>query len=101
MMDLKGRFNTKMIKKARFGDTYFDDLGSFQNVESDRVTGAVSQEVQTVLIGILTVFGAGCRAPNSCHKARAGFAGKAHAPCLRQVERRGTEDIDVIHRPLG
>lgn len=42
MMELKGRFNSKMIKKARFGDMYFDDLGAFQSVEKDRVTGAVS-----------------------------------------------------------
>ncbi|EMD34269.1 hypothetical protein CERSUDRAFT_86383 [Gelatoporia subvermispora B] len=40
MMELKGRFNSKMIKKARFGDMYFDDLGAFQSVEKDRVTGA-------------------------------------------------------------
>ncbi|KAI0085914.1 kinase-like protein [Irpex rosettiformis] len=40
MMELKGRFNSKMIKKAKFGDVYFDDLGGFQSVETDRVTGA-------------------------------------------------------------
>ena len=42
MQELKGRFNTKMIKKAKFGDVYFDDMGSFESVERDRVTGAVS-----------------------------------------------------------
>lgn len=42
MMELKGRFNTKMIKKAKFGDIYFDDMGSFESVERDRVTGTVS-----------------------------------------------------------
>lgn len=41
MMELKGRFNTKMIKKAKFGDLYFDELGAFQSIEKDRVTGAV------------------------------------------------------------
>ncbi|KAI0074693.1 kinase-like protein [Panus rudis PR-1116 ss-1] len=40
MMELKGRFNSKMIKKAKFGDLYFDELGAFQSVEKDRVTGA-------------------------------------------------------------
>ncbi|EKM56131.1 uncharacterized protein PHACADRAFT_162178 [Phanerochaete carnosa HHB-10118-sp] len=40
MMELKGRFNSKIIKKAKFGDMYFDDLGAFQSVEKDRVTGA-------------------------------------------------------------
>jgi len=39
MMELKGRFNSKMIKKAKFGDVYFDEMGGFQSVEKDRVTG--------------------------------------------------------------
>ena len=42
MMELKGRFNSKMIKRAKFGDVYFDELGAFQSVEKDRVTGVVS-----------------------------------------------------------
>lgn len=33
MMELKGRFNSKMIKKAKFGDMYFDDLGAFESVD--------------------------------------------------------------------
>ena len=41
MMELKGRFNSKMIKKAKFGDLYFDDLGGFASIERDRVTGTV------------------------------------------------------------
>ena len=41
MMELKGRFNSKMVKKAKFGDAYFDDLGAFDSIEKDRVTGAV------------------------------------------------------------
>ncbi|KAF5318036.1 hypothetical protein D9619_012101 [Psilocybe cf. subviscida] len=40
MMELKGRFNTKMIKKAKFGDVYFDEMGGFESVEKDRVTGS-------------------------------------------------------------
>ncbi|KAG6334032.1 hypothetical protein ID866_5063 [Astraeus odoratus] len=40
MMELKGRFNSKMIKKAKFGELYFDEMGGFENVETDRVTGA-------------------------------------------------------------
>ncbi|KAK7040325.1 U4/U6 small nuclear ribonucleoprotein prp4 [Paramarasmius palmivorus] len=39
MMELKGRFNSKMIKKAKFGDDYFDDMGAFNSVERDRVLG--------------------------------------------------------------
>ncbi|KAF8437507.1 kinase-like domain-containing protein [Boletus edulis BED1] len=40
MMELKGRFNAKMIKKAKFGEMYFDEQGGFDSVETDRVTGA-------------------------------------------------------------
>ncbi|KAG6827312.1 hypothetical protein H0H92_012360 [Tricholoma furcatifolium] len=40
MMELKGRFNSKMIKRAKFGDVYFDEMGGFESVETDRVTGA-------------------------------------------------------------
>ncbi|ETW85096.1 hypothetical protein HETIRDRAFT_309361, partial [Heterobasidion irregulare TC 32-1] len=39
MMELKGRFNSKMVKKAKFGDLYFDEMSGFQSVEQDRVTG--------------------------------------------------------------
>lgn len=42
MMELKGRFNSKIVKKAKFGDVYFDELGAFESVEKDRVTGSVS-----------------------------------------------------------
>ena len=41
MMELRGRFNTKMIKKAQFGDVYFDEMGAFISIDKDRVTGAV------------------------------------------------------------
>lgn len=41
MMELRGRFNQKMIKRAKFGDMYFDELGAFLSVEPDRVTGLV------------------------------------------------------------
>lgn len=43
MMELKGRFNSKMIKKAKFGDVYFDDMGGFESIERDRVLGTVSR----------------------------------------------------------
>jgi hypothetical protein len=43
MMELRGRFNQKMIKRAKFGDAYFDEMGGFDSIEKDRVTGAVSE----------------------------------------------------------
>ena len=41
MMELRGRFNTKMVKKAQFGGVYFDEMGAFISIDRDRVTGAV------------------------------------------------------------
>ena len=41
MMELKGRFNSKMIKKAKFGEDYFDEIGAFNSVEKDRILGTV------------------------------------------------------------
>ena len=60
MMELKGRFNQKMIKRAKFGDMYFDELGAFLSVEPDRVTGSVSflvlrQFPCLYLIGVATL----------------------------------------------
>lgn len=49
MMELKGRFNSKMIKKAKFGDVYFDDMGGFESIEKDRITGSVSLYVLSYL----------------------------------------------------
>ncbi|KAG9318018.1 kinase-like domain-containing protein [Chiua virens] len=40
MMELKGRFNTKMVKKSKFGDMFFDEHGGFESIETDRVTCA-------------------------------------------------------------
>lgn len=34
MMELKGRFNSKMIKRAKFGDVYFDEMGGFESIET-------------------------------------------------------------------
>lgn len=45
MMELKGRFNSKVIKRAKFGHIYFDEMGAFESVEKDRVTGGVSSSI--------------------------------------------------------
>jgi serine/threonine-protein kinase PRP4 len=41
MMECKGRFNSKMVKKAQFGSMYFDEMGAFESREADKVTGRV------------------------------------------------------------
>jgi len=65
MMELKGRFNSKMIKKAKFGDVYFDEMGGFESVEKDRVTGNVNYPLY-VSVFILTLLSfTGCRTEGS------------------------------------
>lgn len=88
MMELKGRFNTKMIKKAKFGDLYFDDLGAFQSLEKDRVTGVVSSEFWLGPASVLTGGLSGRCSQGSSYQAFAGLACEAYAPCLRQDKGR-------------
>lgn len=42
MMDLKGKFTHRMIKKAQFGPMHFDDGMNFVSVATDKITGQVS-----------------------------------------------------------
>jgi serine/threonine-protein kinase PRP4 len=42
MMDLKGKINHRMIKKAQFGEMHFDESMNFISVEKDKITGQVS-----------------------------------------------------------
>lgn len=39
MMELKGKFSNKMIRKGQFGNQHFDDLMNFLQVETDKITG--------------------------------------------------------------
>lgn len=71
MMELKGRFNGKMIKRAKFGDVYFDDMGAFESIETDRVTGAVSVFFISFYFChvMLMVYVVGCREEGTYFKA--------------------------------
>lgn len=41
MTELRGRFNTKLVKRARFADTYFDDLGGFAHPDAKTVNAQI------------------------------------------------------------
>lgn len=41
MMEVKGKLNHRLIKKASFGEMYFDENINFLSVEKDKITGAV------------------------------------------------------------
>ena len=47
MMEVKGRFNQKVVKKAKFGNDYFDDGGGFWDVTEGG--GVVSSSIQALL----------------------------------------------------
>ena len=66
MMEVKGRFNSKMIKKAKFGDVYFDKMGGFESVEKDRITGNVSHRITSPFVfSRVFVLPTGCRQESS------------------------------------
>jgi len=86
MMELKGRFNSKMIKRAKFGDVYFDDMGGFDSVEKDRVTGSVSNSRALFSIYLMT-FASGCR-PQSPHlEANTRYAYEVNATSVCEAKR--------------
>jgi serine/threonine protein kinase len=89
MMELKGRFNGKMIKKAKFGDIYFDDMGGFESVEKDRLTGAVStRHLFSLSIHHLMILCEGCRKESSHIEAYAGPTSAVDAAGLGQTQGR-------------
>ena len=102
MMELRGRFNTKMIKKARFGDVYFDEMGAFISIDRDKVTGAVCRFLSPRsrrLIRKPRLIG---RSEARSHfQALARPQDTSHAASICQVTRRGSGDGDQFHRSTG
>ena len=100
MMELRGRFNTKMIKKAKFGDVYFDELGAFQSVETDRITGTVRNSCAAISANAnhFPVALIGRRAQGSHHEAVTRLACEAHARGSRETEGRRAQDDHVVYR---
>ena len=41
MMEVKGKLNHRLIKKATFGEMHFDESINFISIEKDKITGAV------------------------------------------------------------
>jgi serine/threonine protein kinase len=42
MMECRGKFSTKFLKKGQFAHLHFDEMGNFMSVEKDKITGRVS-----------------------------------------------------------
>jgi hypothetical protein len=86
MMELKGRFNQKMVKKAKFGDSYFDEMGGFDSIERDRVTGAVSGPLSLQNSGLLNRIVPGRGTKGAYLEADTRPAREAHATVVRANE---------------
>lgn len=41
IMDCRGKFTTKMLKRAEFAHIHFDEMANFRSVEQDKLTGKV------------------------------------------------------------
>jgi serine/threonine-protein kinase PRP4 len=41
IMDCRGKFTTKMLKRAQFAHLHFDEMANFRSVEQDKLTGKV------------------------------------------------------------
>lgn len=41
IMETRGKFSHKMLRKAEFAGFHFDDLLNFRSVEKDKLTGKV------------------------------------------------------------
>ena len=90
MMELKGRFNSKMIKKAKLGDQYFDELGAFESVERDKVTGNVSIADRHLLSrnNAQSQSTLGHHPESTDSQTRTGLARTSHAFILENQRRR-------------
>jgi len=103
MMELKGRFNSKMIKKAKFGDIYFDNVGGFMSLERDKVTGAVRYFILfftlSILIEIYLSSDQGRHSYSTHLQTNSRPPFPSRPTTLRQDERRRAQNDHIIYRP--
>lgn len=99
MMELKGRFNSKMIKKAKFGDVYFDDMGGFESIEKDRITDNVSQYISGVLPLETYIHTPGYCSEGSHLQGLTRPANAINAPSVIEDQRRRKQVNYILHRP--
>lgn len=50
MMELKGKINHRMIKKAAFGTMHFDESLNFISIEKDKITGQASSDPSAAIM---------------------------------------------------
>lgn len=44
IMECRGRFSNKLLRKGQFTSLHFDEMGNFRSVEKDKITGKVRNQ---------------------------------------------------------
>jgi serine/threonine-protein kinase PRP4 len=52
IMDCRGKFTTKILKRAQFAHLHFDELANFRSVEQDKLTGKVCSQCLNPFISL-------------------------------------------------
>ena len=52
IMECRGKFSHKILRKAQFAGLHFDDLLNFRSVEKDKLTGKVSYLSDTLFCAL-------------------------------------------------
>lgn len=55
IMECRGKFSTKFLKKGQFTQWHFDSMGGFKSLEKDKITGKVCCFIHNTTRGLLTV----------------------------------------------
>lgn len=50
IMECRGKFSHKMLRRAQFASVHFDDLLNFKSIEKDKLTGKVKILTQLFLL---------------------------------------------------
>lgn len=105
MMDLKGKINHRMIKKAQFGEMHFDESMNFISVEKDKITGQVSVTVTSISRGTRTHLTfpllAGCDQDTGNQQGRPRTEVEVDSLVKRPIkdERGRCQTVDQLRRP--
>ena len=50
MMECRGKFSHKLLRKGQFTNLHFDDMLNFRSVEKDKITGRVSGPLPQIFV---------------------------------------------------
>lgn len=90
MMELKGKINHRMIKKAAFGTMHFDESLNFISIEKDKITGQASLNLSAGDMKRILTQASGCRQDNGHQLGfkRSSVPSRSPVVCSAEDERR-------------